>query len=87
MNRHALRTMQMIKSLSDANVWTHRRQPSFLWSVQSFNMHQLANTGLDAAALLSHLRNASSKPEAGAEREGVRRRDGGSRSAHAGSRH
>lgn len=66
MNRHALRTMQMIKSLSDANVWTHRRQPSFLWSVQSFNMHQLANTGLDAAALLSHLRNASSKPEAGA---------------------
>ena len=58
--------MTVIKSLSDANVWTHRRQPSFLWSVQSFNMHQLANTGLDADALLSHLRSASSKPEAGA---------------------
>ncbi len=59
MNRHCSHALQMLKSLKDASVWTHRHLPKFLWSVQSFNTFNLRNTGISADELLSSLRNSS----------------------------
>ena len=59
MNSHCNHALQMLKSLKDAGVWTHRHLPKFLWSVQSFNVFNLQNTGFSADEMLSSLKNAS----------------------------
>lgn len=61
LNRHCARSLQMLKALGDAHFPRQRKAPSLIWSVQSFNMHQLRNTGLGAADLLAQLQRSSEK--------------------------
>ena len=49
--------LRMLKGLKDHRVWTHRRPPNLVWSVQGFNLFNLRNTGITANELLASLRN------------------------------
>ena len=60
MSQQSVRSLQMLKSLHEADIPFQRRLPRFIWCVQSFNMHNLQNTGISAAQLFSHVKNSSS---------------------------
>ena len=59
MNAYGRRTLDMIAELNDYGVASKRLMPSLLWSVQSFNMHNLLNSKMSVDDLLSDLKNAS----------------------------
>ena len=56
LNTHAGHALRMVQNLKENG---RRRKPRLTWSVQSFNMFALRNSGLEAADLLSVLRNAT----------------------------
>lgn len=59
LNAHASHALQMLQALKDGSHEIARRKPHLVWSVQSFNIFQLRNSGMDADDLLASLRNAS----------------------------
>ena len=59
MNAYGRRTLDMIAELNDYGVASKRLMPNLIWSVQSFNMHNLANSRMSVDDLLDDLKNAS----------------------------
>ena len=66
MNAHCNHVIQMLQGLQSGGVWTRRRLPHLLWSVQSFNVYNLRNSRLTPDELLSSLRNSSATKAAAA---------------------
>ena len=58
LNAHASHALQMVQALKDG-VGVQRARPRLIWSVQSFNVFNLRNSGMEPEDLLSALRNAS----------------------------
>ena len=56
---HCASSIQMLKALRDASVSPQRQAPTFLWAVQSFNMHNLRNSRISPEQLVTKLRNAT----------------------------
>lgn len=59
MNGYGKRTLDVIAELHDYDVAMRRLSPKLVWSVQSFNMHNLHNSHMSVDQLLSDLKNTS----------------------------
>lgn len=59
MNSYGRRTLDVIAELNDYDVALKRLTPKLVWSVQSFNLHNLYNSNMSAADLLGDLKNTS----------------------------
>jgi len=59
LNAHANHALQMLQALKESGQEVRRTRPRLIWSVQSFNIYNLHNSGMGADDLLSSLRNAS----------------------------
>ena len=66
LNAHASHALHMVQALQEGGRRVLRRKPQLIWSVQSFNMFNLRNDGINAEDLFSALRNAS-QPDASVE--------------------
>ena len=61
LNAHASHAAQMLQALKESGREVRRVRPRRLWSVQSFNMHNLRNSGIGADELLDALRETTTK--------------------------
>ncbi|KAL1523684.1 hypothetical protein AB1Y20_018617 [Prymnesium parvum] len=59
MDAHCAHAVNMLQNLKDAGVWTRRRRPRLLWTVQGFNLYNLRNSRLSAEEVLARLKNSS----------------------------
>ena len=61
LNARSSRTLDMMRELSRNSIPTRRRVPPLFWTVQSFNLYNLRNSGMRVEDLMSNLRNSSHK--------------------------
>jgi len=65
LNAHASHALSMLQALTDSGQLVQKAKPRLVWSIQSFNIYNLHNSGMAATDLLAALRNASRASGAG----------------------